>query len=742
MLLKSFSAARTSYEILNKSKLKHSTMKKLNYFALFLLTISIISCNTEKKEPFMDIAFDAYPNTQKVDQTDDYFGTQVADPYRWLEDDNADDTKSWVKAQNKVTFDYLNKIPFRNQIKSRLEKLWNYEKYSAPFKRGGKYYFYKNDGLQNQYVLYTQESLDSEPSVFLDPNTFSEDGTVSLAGFTVSKDGKYAAYQIQRSGSDWREIHVMEIDGMKKLADTISWVKFSGISWYQDGFYYSRYDEPKEGDALKGANQFQKVYYHKVGTTQAEDQLVYQDTEHAQRGFSVATSEDERFLMLYGWESTSGNTLMIKDLTNPKSDFITIIDDFDNDHGIIGNDGDQLYIITTLNAPNQRLVTVSASNPDPSNWKDVLPETENVLQGVNMVGGKLIADYMVDARSQVEQYDMTGKLEREIKLPTIGSASGFDGEKEDKEVFYTFTSFTFPSTIYRYNIESGESTLFRQSKVDFDPNDYETKQVKYKSKDGTEVPMFITHKKGLEMNGKNPTYLYSYGGFNVSLNPGFSVTRLLFMEMGGVFAMPNIRGGGEYGEKWHEAGTKMQKQNVFDDFIAAAEYLHQEKYTSPEFTAIAGGSNGGLLVGATMTQRPDICKVALPAVGVLDMLRYQHFTIGRAWATDYGTSEDSKEMFDYLYSYSPVHNVKKGTAYPATLVTTADHDDRVVPAHSFKFISALQENHDGPNPVMIRIEEKAGHGAGVPTSKRIQATADVYAFVFQNFGINPFDTKD
>ncbi|MGB0524018.1 MAG: prolyl oligopeptidase family serine peptidase [Flammeovirgaceae bacterium] len=717
-------------------------MKKLNYFALFLLTISIISCNTEKKEPFMDIAFDAYPNTQKVDQTDDYFGTQVADPYRWLEDDNADDTKSWVKAQNKVTFDYLNKIPFRNQIKSRLEKLWNYEKYSAPFKRGGKYYFYKNDGLQNQYVLYTQESLDSEPSVFLDPNTFSEDGTVSLAGFTVSKDGKYAAYQIQRSGSDWREIHVMEIDGMKKLADTISWVKFSGISWYQDGFYYSRYDEPKEGDALKGANQFQKVYYHKVGTTQAEDQLVYQDTEHAQRGFSVATSEDERFLMLYGWESTSGNTLMIKDLTNPKSDFITIIDDFDNDHGIIGNDGDQLYIITTLNAPNQRLVTVSASNPDPSNWKDVLPETENVLQGVNMVGGKLIADYMVDARSQVEQYDMTGKLEREIKLPTIGSASGFDGEKEDKEVFYTFTSFTFPSTIYRYNIESGESTLFRQSKVDFDPNDYETKQVKYKSKDGTEVPMFITHKKGLEMNGKNPTYLYSYGGFNVSLNPGFSVTRLLFMEMGGVFAMPNIRGGGEYGEKWHEAGTKMQKQNVFDDFIAAAEYLHQEKYTSPEFTAIAGGSNGGLLVGATMTQRPDICKVALPAVGVLDMLRYQHFTIGRAWATDYGTSEDSKEMFDYLYSYSPVHNVKKGTAYPATLVTTADHDDRVVPAHSFKFISALQENHDGPNPVMIRIEEKAGHGAGVPTSKRIQATADVYAFVFQNFGINPFDTKD
>lgn len=713
-------------------------MKHINYFFLVALFTSMISCNSGTQEPLEAIAVGPYPETKKADQVDDYFGKQVNDPYRWLEDDNSDETKAWVKAQNALTFKYLDNIPFKSKIKSRLEKLWNYEKVSAPFKEGDNYYFYKNDGLQNQYVLYTQSSLDATPEVFLDPNTFSADGTVSMAGFYVSKDANYAAYQIQRSGSDWREIHVMEIEGKKKLADTIKWVKFSGVSWYKDGFYYSRYDEPKEGDELKGANQFQKVYYHKVGTNQSEDQLVYQDTKNAQRGFSAGVSDDERFMMIYGWESTSGNTLMIKDLEKPNSDFITIIDNFDNDHGIVGTDGDNIYIQTTLDAPNQRLVVVNAANPQVENWKDVLPETDNVLEGVSMAGGKLIAQYMVDARSQVQQYDMAGKMEREIKLPTIGSAGGFGGKKEDKEVFYSFTSFTFPNTIYRYNIETGESTLFRQPKVDFNPADYETKQVKYKSKDGTEVPMFITHKKGLKMDGKNPTYLYGYGGFNISLNPSFSVTRLLFMEMGGVFAMPNIRGGGEYGEKWHEAGTKMEKQNVFDDFIAAAEYLHKEKYTSPDFTAIAGGSNGGLLVGATMTQRPDICKVALPAVGVLDMLRYQYFTIGRAWATDYGTSEDSKEMFDYLYGYSPLHNLKEGTSYPATLVTTADHDDRVVPAHSFKFISELQAKHKGKNPVLIRIEEKAGHGSGVPTSKRIQAAADVYAFVFQNFGVNPF----
>ena len=724
-------------------------MTTIKTFGTALLSAAILmgcgqqqdQANSSAKPTAQETAKLSYPVTKQGDVVDEYFGTKVSDPYRWLEDDMSAETASWVKQQNDVTQGYLKQIPYREEIESRLANIMDYEKVSQPFVEGDYTYFYKNDGLQNQSVLYSQASLDAEGEVFLDPNTLSNDGTVSMAGFAVSEDGKYAAYQIQRSGSDWREIHVMEVASKKKLEDVVYWVKFSGISWYKDGFYYSRYDEPKDGDALKGANQYQKVYYHKVGTEQSEDQLVYQDQEHAQRGFSAGTTEDERFLILSGWESTSGNTLMIKDLEKSNSDFVTIIDNFENDHNIVGSDGDDLYIITTLDAPNQRLVKVSAANPSPANWKDVLPQTKNVLRSVSLVGGKIIANYMVDARSQIEQYDLSGKLEREIKLPTIGSAGGFGGKKEDKEVFYTFTSFTFPPTIYRYNIETGESTLFRQPKVDFNPDDYETKQIKYKSKDGTEVPMFITHKKGLKMDGTNPTYLYSYGGFNVSLNPGFAVTRLLFMEMGGVFAMPNIRGGGEYGETWHEAGTKMQKQNVFDDFIAAAEYLHKEKYTSPAYTAIAGGSNGGLLVGATLTQRPDICKVALPAVGVLDMLRYQYFTIGRAWSSDYGTSEDSKEMFEYLYKYSPLHNTKKGTSYPATMVTTADHDDRVVPAHSFKFISALQAANKGDNPVLIRIEEKAGHGAGVPTSKRIQATVDIYAFVFQNMGINPLAGK-
>jgi prolyl oligopeptidase len=718
----------------------HGKMKTNMMIGAALLAGTLFSCNSAKKpeEKKTKIAVE-YPETTKSDQTDDYFGTKVADPYRWLEDDNSEETKKWVSLQNGVTDNYLAQIPFRNKIHDRLEKLWNYEKFSAPFKAGERYFFYKNDGLQNQYVIYTQESLDGEAKVFLDPNTLSEDGTVSLGGLQMSDDGKYAAYQINRSGSDWQEIYVMDIETQETLSDSIKWAKFSGIAWQGNGFYYSRFDEPKEGDELKGANEYQKVYFHTVGTTQAEDKLVFEDKSNPKRGFSASTTEDEKYLILAGWESTSGNTLMIKDVANSNSQFKTAIDNFDNDHNIIGNDGSKLYIMTNLDAPNMRLVVADASNPAPGNWKDVIPHKDNVLQSVSMVGGKFIAKYMVDARSKVEQYAMDGMMEKEIELPTVGSAGGFGGKKDSKEVFYSFTSFTFPSTIYKYDIESGESTIFRQPEVDFNPADYETQQIFYNSKDGTKVPMFITHKKGLEMDGQNPTYLYAYGGFNISLTPGFSVTRLAFMEMGGVLAIPNIRGGGEYGEAWHKAGTKMQKQNVFDDFIAAADYLKSNKYTSTEKLAIAGGSNGGLLVGATITQRPDLCQVAFPAVGVLDMLRYQNFTIGRAWATDYGTAEDSQEMFDYLYKYSPVHNVKAGTAYPATMVTTADHDDRVVPAHSFKFISALQAGHKGENPVLIRIESKAGHGAGKPTSKIIDEWTDIWSFAMFNFGENPFE---
>ena len=679
-----------------------------------------------------------YPNTKAVDQSDEYFGTVVNDPYRWLEDDQSEETKAWVQAQNKVTQAYLSEIPTRPKLEERLTELWNYAKYSAPFRAGDRYFFYKNDGLQNQSVLYTQASLEAEAEVFFDPNTLSEDGTVALAGMAFSKDGKYAAYMLQESGSDWRSIHVMEVEGKKKLDDEVRWVKFSGMAWAGDGFYYSRYDEPKKGEELTASNKNQKVYYHKVGTSQSEDELIYQDEAHPKRGFSASTTEDKRFLVLAGWESTRGNTVLIKDLTKPNSEFKTLVDNFENEHSVIGNEGDQLYVVTNLDAPKQRLVRCAFDKATPEHWETVIAEQDDVLEGVSMAGGKLFATYMKDAYNQVKQFSLEGQMEKEVALPTIGSVGGFGGKKEDMELFYTFSSFTFPPSTYRYNIATGESELFRKPEVPFNPEDFETKQVFYESHDGTKVPMFIVHKKGLEMDGKNPTYLYSYGGFNISLNPGFSVSRLLFVECGGVFAMPNIRGGGEYGEAWHKAGTKMEKMNVFKDFIGAAEYLQREGYTSPEYTAIAGGSNGGLLVGATMTLRPDICQVALPAVGVLDMLRYQHFTIGRAWAADYGTSEDSKEMFEYLYSYSPLHNIEEGVEYPATLGTTADHDDRVVPAHSFKFISTLQKAHEGDNPVLIRIEEKAGHGAGKPTSKYIEEISDVFAFAFYNMGYDPF----
>ena len=675
-----------------------------------------------------------YPQTKKVDQVDEFFGTQVSDPYRWLEQTDAPEVKEWIEAENKVTFDYLSQIPYREKLESRLRTLWDYEKLSAPRKRGAYTYYYKNDGLQNQSVLYrTKDGAETE-EVFLDPNKLSDDGTTSLSGSSFTKDGSLFAYSISQGGSDWREIYVKNTESGELLEDKIIDAKFTGITWNgNEGFYYSSYDRPKDGNKLVAKTQFHKLYYHKLGTPQTEDKLVIGGEETPRRYIGAGLTEDERFLLITAAESTSGNELYIQDLSKPNSDIIPIVSNFENEHYVVDNDGDKLMIFTNLDAPNNRVVSTSIDNPTPETWKDLIPETENVLS-VSTAGGKIFASYLVDAKSEIKQFDKTGKLERTIDLPGIGSAGGFSGEEEDTELYYTFTSFINPSTIYKYNIASGESQLYWQPEIDFDFSQYETKQVFYTSKDGTKVPMFITYKKGIELDGKNPTYLYAYGGFNISLTPSFNITRLIWLEEGGIYAQPNLRGGGEYGEKWHKAGTKLQKQNVFDDFIAAAEYLKQEKYTSTEYLAIAGGSNGGLLVGATMTQRPDLAKVAFPAVGVMDMLRYHKFTAGAGWAYDYGTADDSKEMFDYLNGYSPVHNVKAGTAYPATMVTTADHDDRVVPGHSFKFAAELQEKQTGINPVLIRIETKAGHGAGKPTSKIIEEAADKWAFAFYNMG--------
>ena len=675
-----------------------------------------------------------YPQTKKVDQVDEFFGTQVSDPYRWLEQTDAPEVKEWIEAENKVTVDYLSQIPYREKLESRLRTLWDYEKLSAPRKRGAYTYYYKNDGLQNQSVLYrTKDGADTE-EVFLDPNKLSDDGTTSLSGSSFTKDGSLFAYSISQGGSDWREIYVKNTESGELLEDKIIDAKFTGITWNgNEGFYYSSYDRPKDGNKLVAKTQFHKLYYHKLGTPQTEDQLVFGGEQTPRRYIGAGLTEDERFLVITAAESTSGNELYIQDLSKPNSEIIPIVSNFENEHYVVDSEGDKLMIFTNLDAPNNRVVSTSIDNPTPETWKDLIPETENVLS-VSTAGGKIFASYLVDAKSEIKQFDKTGKLERTIDLPGIGSAGGFSGEEEDTELYYTFTSFINPSTIYKYNIASGESELYWQPEIDFDFSQYETKQVFYTSKDGTKVPMFITYKKGIELNGKNPTYLYAYGGFNVSLTPSFSVTRLVWLEEGGIYAQPNLRGGGEYGEKWHKAGTKMQKQNVFDDFIAAAEYLKKEKYTSTEYLAISGGSNGGLLVGATMTQRPDLAKVAFPSVGVMDMLRYHKFTAGAGWAYDYGTADDSKEMFDYLNGYSPVHNVKAGTAYPATMVTTADHDDRVVPGHSFKFAAELQEKQAGDNPVLIRIETKAGHGAGKPTSKIIEEAADKWAFAFYNMG--------
>lgn len=704
--------------------------------ALFAVAL-ISSCKNESKpEPIIV----NYPVTAKVDTVDTYFGTEVKDPYRWLEDDRSPETEAWVKDQNKTTFGYLEKIPFRNDLKNRLEKLWNYEKLGSPFKKGDYTYFYKNDGLQNQYVVYRAKG-DEEPEVFLDPNTFSEDGTTSLAGLSFTKDGSLAAYLISEGGSDWRKAIILNAETKEVVEDTLIDIKFSGLSWKgNDGFYYSSYDKPK-GSELSAKTDQHKVYYHKLGTPQKNDELIFGGTpteKHRYIGASV--TEDNKYLLISASVSTSGNKLFIRNLEDPNGLLIPMVEDTESDNYVIDNVGSKLYIVTNRNAPNKKIVTVDASNPEAKNWVDFIPETENVLNP-NTGGGYFFAEYMVDAISKVFQYDYEGKLIREVDLPGLGSVGGFGGEKEDKDLYFSFTNYNTPGSTFKYNVESGTYELYWKPNIDFNPENYTSEQVFYSSKDGTKVPMIITYKKGTELNGKNPTILYAYGGFNVSLTPSFSIGNAVWMEQGGIYAVPNLRGGGEYGKKWHDAGIKTKKQNVFDDFIAAAEYLVDNNYTSKEYLAIRGGSNGGLLVGATMTQRPDLMQVALPAVGVMDMLRYHTFTAGAGWAYDYGTAEDSDEMFQYLKGYSPVHNVKTGTAYPATLVTTGDHDDRVVPAHSFKFAAELQEKQAGSNPTLIRIETNAGHGAGTPVSKTIEQYADIFGFTLFNMGYSELPNK-
>lgn len=673
-----------------------------------------------------------YPQTKQIEHVDSLHGSAVADPYRWLEDDRAADTEAWVKEQNEVTFGYLEQIPFREEIRQRLETLWNYEKFGAPFTEGNYTYFYRNSGLQNQFVLYRQKG-DSEPEVFLDPNSFSEDGTTSLAGSSFTKDGSLLAYSISEGGSDWRKILVMDTETKQLVGDTIRDAKFSGIAWKgTEGFYYSSYDKP-DGSELSAKTQYHKLYFHKLNTPQSEDVLVFGGETTPRRYVNAYITDDERWLVISAAESTTGNELYIKDLSESDSPIRPLVDNFASDQYIVHTEGTTLYISTNLDAPNQRLVKVEAANPSPENWEDVIAEREEVLN-VSTAGGYFFASYMKDALDYIEQIDLDGQLVRVVELPGQGSVGGFGGKWEEDFLYYSFASYINPGTLYRYDIESGKSELYKKSGVEFNPEEYVSKQVFYNSKDGTRIPMMITHRKGIELNGQNPTMLYGYGGFNISLQPRFSVSNIVWMENGGIYAVPNLRGGGEYGEEWHKAGTKMQKQNVFDDFIAAAEYLIAEGYTSSEQLAISGGSNGGLLVGACMTQRPDLFRVALPAVGVLDMLRYHQFTAGAGWAYDYGTADESPEMFEYLKGYSPYHNVKGG-CYPATMVTTADHDDRVVPAHSFKFAARLQENQDCGNPTLIRIETDAGHGAGKPTSKIIEEQADKWAFTFYNMNV-------
>ncbi|MEN3323727.1 prolyl oligopeptidase family serine peptidase [Mariniflexile soesokkakense] len=681
-----------------------------------------------------------YPKTKTVDTVDIYFGTEVKDPYRWLEDDRSKETEAWVKAQNECTAKYLKQIPYIKQLKERLSSIWNYEKIGAPFIEGDYTYFSKNDGLQNQNVIYRKKENGKE-EVFLDPNTFSKNGTTSLDALSFSKDGSLLAYSISEGGSDWRKVIVLNVETKKQIENTLIDIKFSQISWYKnEGFYYSSYDKPN-GSELSAKTDQHKVYYHKLGTPQSEDTIVYGATpEEKHRYIYANVTEDNQFLILTPRVSTSGNKLFIKDLSNKKSKLITILNDTNSDSYIIQNKGSNLFIVTNLNAPNKKIVSVNASNPTPEHWVDVIPETEFVLTP-SKGSGFFFANYMVDAISKVKQYDYQGNLIREIELPGLGTADGFSGKKEDEIIYYSFTNYNTPSNIYKLNPKTGETSLYWKPKIDFNSNAYESNQVFYSSKDGTKIPMILTHKKDLKFDSKNPTILYGYGGFNISLTPAFSITNAVWMEQGGIIAVPNLRGGGEYGRKWHDAGTQLKKQNVFDDFIAAADYLIANNYTSPNYLAIRGGSNGGLLVGAVMTQRPDLAQVALPAVSVLDMLRYHTFTAGAGWAYDYGTVEDSKEMFEYLKNYSPIHNVKKSVEYPATLITTGDRDDRVVPAHSFKFAAQLQSKQTGTNPTLIRIETDSGHGAGTPVSKTIEQYADIFGFTLFNMGFQELPNK-
>ena len=698
----------------------------------------MLACKNTQKNDTINLK---YPNTKKVDSVDTYFGIKIQDPFRWLEDDRSPETENWVKEQNKTTFNYLDKIPFRKELKKRLEQLWNFEKLGSPFKEGDYVYFFKNDGLQNQNVLYRKKGEEAQAEVFLDPNSFSEDATTSLAGINFSKDGSIAAYSISEGGSDWRKVIVINAENKSIVEDTLVDIKFSGVSWKgNEGFFYSSYDKP-EGSELSAKTDQHKLYYHKLGTPQKSDTVVFGGIpEEKHRYVGGYVTEDDRYLVVTAAVSTSGNKLFIKDLTQPESELMTILDTTDSDSQIIDNVGSKLFILTNRNAPNKKVVTVEAENPTMENWTDLIPETQNVLS-VGTGGGYFFAEYMVDAISKVYQYNNQGKMLRQIALPGLGSASGFGGKKKETELYFSFTNYNNPESIYKLDIKTGDYSLYWKPEIDFKPEDYVSTQVFYPSKDGTKIPMMITHKKGLPLNGQNPTILYGYGGFNISLTPAFSVINAVWMEQGGILAIPNLRGGGEYGKKWHDAGIKTQKQNVFDDFIAAAEYLIAEKFTSSDYLAIKGGSNGGLLVGATMTQRPDLIKVALPAVGVLDMLRYHTFTAGAGWAYDYGTSEDDLEMFNYLKDYSPVHNVRKGVKYPATLITTGDHDDRVVPAHSFKFAAELQDKQTGDNPTLIRIEVNAGHGAGTPVSKTIKQNVDIFGFTLFNMGFKELPNK-
>ncbi len=677
-----------------------------------------------------------YPETKKVDQVDDYFGTKVSDPYRWLEDDKSAETAAWVAAENKITQDYLSKIPFREQVRKRLEEMWNYPKYSSPFKEGEYYYYYKNDGLQNQSILYRQPGLNGTPEIFIDPNKMSKDGTAAVSTPSFTKNKKYAAYMIAQAGSDWQEAYVMDVATKKVLDDKIQWIKFSGLSWKgDDGFYYSRYPEADETKKMTNQNQNQKLYYHKLGTPQSEDVLIYEDKEHPLRSVGGGLTEDERFLLIHQSEGTSGSQIWVKDMKNPNSSFILLIKGFDTNAGVIDNDGDRILVRTNADAPNYKVVSIDPKNPSKENWQTIILTRTNFLQSVGTAGGKLFLTYLEDASSRVYQTNYKGVLEREIKLPGIGTAGGFDGNREDNELFYTYSSFNYPPAIFHYTISNGQTELFRKAEAKINADNYQTVQSFFTSKDGAKVPMFITYKKGLKLNGNNPTLIYGYGGFNIPSTPGFSISNAFFLEQGGVYVLVNLRGGNEYGEAWHKAGMLQNKQNVFNDFIGAAEFLIKTKYTNPQKLAMRGGSNGGLLVGAVMTQRPDLFRVAIPQVGVMDMLRYHTFTIGHAWATEYGRS-DKEEDFKNLIKYSPLHNLRKGVKYPATLVTTADHDDRVVPAHSFKFAATLQEDNAGANPTLIRIETKAGHGGGKPTSKQIDEASDIWSFVMYNLGMD------